>query len=239
LAKKTEQSGNSVIVYDDQIVSQISPTLFATDSWTDAQRVMGQGGRHGAVRFVRQGSDEWAIRHYYRGGMIGRLLGDKYLWSGAGNSRSLREWQLLQDMREERLPAPVPVAARCVRSGIFYTADLVTVRIPGVVPLSSRMADGREDLPLWNAVGRCVARFHNAGFCHADLNTHNIQAGGTDEVWVLDWDKGARREPAGWLADNLRRLQRSCNKVSAAEGVTFAAANWDSFLDGYKMTLSV
>ena len=194
---------------------------------------MGQSGRHGAVRFVRRDDQDWVIRHYYRGGLIGKVLTDQYFWAGENNTRSFREWDLLQEMQASGLPVPVTVAARYVRSGLCYRADLITLRIPNVVPFSSYLEGKSGDTELWHAVGNCIARFHAAGFCHADLNAHNIQVGAGKQIWLLDWDRGQRRQQGNWMAANLDRLRRSCTKISQQGAVRFIPADWDALLAGY------
>ena len=66
------------------------------------------------------------LRHYRRGGAVARLSGDAYLWTGAGRTRSFAEWRLLRQLRRWDLPVPRPIAARYVRQGLAYRADLIT-----------------------------------------------------------------------------------------------------------------
>ncbi len=233
MARQIEKLGNSVIVYDDQRVSQISPAMFEPDSWQDAEAPTGQAGRHGAVYFVRQDEQDWALRHYYRGGMIGKLLTDQYLWLGQEKTRSFHEWDLLQLIQQENLPGPVPVAARYVRRSVWYTADLITLRISNVLAFSSCLKNRAGGIDLWTSVGKCIARFHQAGFCHADLNAHNLQVDSANNVWLLDWDRGSRRPAGNWRDTNLARLQRSCRKISRDGTVDFRTSDWDALLQGY------
>ena len=65
----------------------------------------------------------------------------------------------------------------------------------------------------WAAIGRCLRRFHDAGVQHADLNASNIMLGEQGEVWVLDFDRGALRQPGSWRERVLDRLARSLAKV--------------------------
>ncbi len=238
MAKQIEKLGNSVIVYDDQRVSQISPAMFEPDSWQDAEVPSGQAGRQGAVYFVRQDEQDWALRHYYRGGMTSKLLTDQYLWLGSEKTRSFREWDLLQLIQQEHLPGPVPVAARYVRRGFWYTADLITLRIPNVLAFSSCLQNRAGEVELWASVGKCIARFHQAGFYHADLNAHNLQVDSANNVWLLDWDRGTRRPAGNWRDTNLARLQRSCRKISRDSAVNFALSDWDALLQGYHDTVA-
>jgi 3-deoxy-D-manno-octulosonic acid kinase len=109
---------------------------------------------------------------------------------------------------------------------------LLTVAVPGARTLTERLADG---LPAaaWSAVGATIRRFHDAGFCHADLNAHNILLDDTFRVTLIDFDRGTRRAAGRWRAANLARLQRSLRKVSAAEPEAFSADHWAALLAGY------
>ncbi|MCP4000630.1 MAG: 3-deoxy-D-manno-octulosonic acid kinase [Gammaproteobacteria bacterium] len=234
MVRQVNKSGDSVIVYDDRKLSQISPADFSIDRLADAERAQGQAGRHGAVCFVKRGDQDWAVRHYYRGGLIGKVFNDQYFWTGENNTRSFREWDLLQQMVASGLPVPVPVAGRYMRSGFYYRADLITQRIPGAVPFSSRLEKAAGNNELWVAVGKCIARFHAAGFCHADLNAHNIQVDALNQIWILDWDRGAHRQQGNWKAVNLARLQRSCRKICRNAGAGFMTDDWGALLAGYK-----
>ncbi len=175
LGRQVVNSGGSSIVYDDTRVSQIGPDWFRPESWPDAGHTTGKSGGRGTTYFIRHDDQDWVLRHYYRGGLPGALLEDQFLWAGSTRTRSFREWDLLYSMRELGLPVPVPVAARYVHRNFVYTADLITVRLPDVESFSSRLTAGPAGNALWRRVGECIARFHFHGFCHADLNAHNIQ----------------------------------------------------------------
>jgi len=191
------------------------------------------GGR-GTVSFVRVDSDEWVLRHYRRGGMVALLFDDHYLWQGTDRTRSFREWRLLRRLFELGLPVPRPIAAACRRRGAAYTADLITLRIPGALPLSHHLAEAALPERGWRRLGACVRRFHDAGVCHADLTAHNLLLDQAGHPWLLDFDRGRIRRPGRWRRSNLDRLLRSLNKISMENPTTqFAPGNWDMFLAGY------
>ena len=225
--------GGSVIVYDDVRVSQIKPEMFSPDYWSNADTVPGYSGGRGATLFVQHQDADWVLRHYHRGGVIGKLLRDQFVWLGSDNTRPFLEWDLLAEMHAAGLPCPAPVAARYVRTGLRYTADLITVRLPDVVPFSTRLEQGRVAPAVWAEVGHCIGAFHVAGYFHAHLSTHNLQIDTEDRIYLLDFDRGARRSPGNWRQRNLERLHRSCVKISR-EGVLFEASDWDALLAAYR-----
>jgi len=208
--------------------------MFTAAHWPDVRLSGAEQGGRASVLFVCHEQNKWVIRHYYRGGLVGRLLTDQYLWSGAHRSRSLREWELLSLMQQQALPAPVPVAAHCDRRGAWYTADLITEAIPDVRSFADLLMAGDADTVSWRAVGECIARFHEAGYFHADLNAYNIQVNSSGEVFLLDWDRGRKMKPGSWGRKNLQRLQRSLRKIAQREAITLEQTGWQALLSGYQ-----
>lgn len=154
----------------------------------------------------------WSLRHYWRGGWIGRGLVDRYLYTGLTRTRPWRELQLLAAMRAEGLPVPVPIAGRVRLSPPWYRADLLTQWLEGTESVDARLRRSRLDAQDWERIGACIRRFHEAGYYHADLNSRNILLGSDAVVWILDWDRGQKRSPGAWQQANLRRLQHDLNK---------------------------
>lgn len=232
------EAGASFIVYDDAKVSQIAPEWFGAGHWPAVERSQPEaaGGR-APVLFVAHGGDEWAIRHYFRGGLAGAVLTDQYVYTGMRRTRSVREWDLLWYMRELGLPVPAPVAAHVVRGKVFYRADLITERLPGVKSLAERFVDRTLSDSDWAAVGACIGRFHAHAFLHADLNAHNIQLDAQGQVFVLDWDRGGTTGLGGPLLGNLKRLQRSLQKLSARTGASVTGEQWQMLLQSHAANL--
>jgi 3-deoxy-D-manno-octulosonic acid kinase len=226
--------GGSAIVYDDAIVSHIKPELFEADYWGNTETAPGYAGGRGTTRFITYHGREWVLRHYHRGGFVGRFLRDQFLWLGEARTRPVLEWDLLSSIQQDALPAPVPVAARYVRHGFWYTADLITARLPDVVPFSTRLAESGAGPDIWKSVGVCVGRFHAAGYFHADLSTHNLQIGSDDTIYLLDFDRGSRRSAGNWQQQNLERLHRSCLKISGEGTISFSSDDWQALLAGYR-----
>jgi 3-deoxy-D-manno-octulosonic acid kinase len=228
------QDGNGIL-YEDALLPQADPALFEAASWPDVPVAPGYSGGRGATLFISHAGQRWVLRHYHRGGTIGRILDDQFLWTGEERTRCFREWRLLDQLQALGLPAPRPVAARYRRRGLAYTADLVTVLIPDVEPLSTRLARGPLEAAAWGAVGRCIGAFHRAGVFHADLTAHNLQIDGRDRIFLLDFDRGSLRGEGGrWREANLARLHRSFTKISEDPAIRFTPREWRWLLDGYR-----
>lgn len=223
------------IVFDADLGGQIGPAWFDRQHWSALGAWRELAGGRGGVAVITTPVGECMLRHYRRGGFVARLLGDRYLWHGRARTRSFAEFRLLARIVALDLPGPVPVAARYVRKGGWYAADLITRRIPDAVTLAERLAAGTLDAGLAAASGAVIARFHRAGIWHADLNAHNLLAA-PDGVYCIDFDRGRMRRPQQrWRQANLRRLHRSFVKLgAAAQGVgAFERAIWRPLLEGY------
>lgn len=177
-------------------------------------------------------------RHFRRGGLIGKLVRDKYWWTGLENTRAWREWKITAQLSEEGFPVPVAVAARVQRRSFFYTADLVTGCLENVRTLSEVLE--REPLcpEMWEQLGSLVARFHDRGVWHADLNAHNILLQSAESGYVplvIDFDRAEfRKQDPKWRNANLARLRRSFDKLSGlSPSFNFSEENWKSLLEGY------
>ena len=135
---------------------------------------------------------------------------------------------MLNYMVEKQLPVPVPVAARYVRYGICYKADIITREIPDIESLSDKLLGNLMTEELWKKIGGCIAKFHDQGVFHMDLNAENIQIDQNHQVFLLDFDKGKVSEPSRRLSDaNLMRLKRSIAKVTQANQLAFPNSDWD------------
>lgn len=235
MGRRVAQIGRSVIVYDDSLVSHIAPELFDPASWPGVPTAPGYSGGRGDTLFISHSGQDWVLRHYHRGGFMSRWLTDQFLWTGLERSRPWREWALLADLAAMNLPSPQPVAGRVFRRGPVYSADLVTVRIPDVVPLSTRLAAGPLAESVWRAVGAMIAQFHDRRVFHADLTAHNIQIDSKDKLFLLDFDRGRIMPAQGvWSQQNLDRLHRSLTKISRDGGIGFSATEWDLLMAGYR-----
>jgi len=216
--------------------AQFDPAWFDPGFWRANGRATALGAGRGAVVRVVGGQVDWVIRHYRRGGMVARLLDDRYLWNGADRTRAFAEFRILAELAARGLNVPLPVAARYRRKGVHYRADLITRWIDGAQTLAERVRTVGAQPADAARVGSCIAEFHMAGACHADLNAHNIMLD-PQRVWLLDFDRCAIRAPArSWQLANLARLRRSLIKLGAARDGerSFDAAFWSPLMAAYE-----
>lgn len=232
--KAVEKRGKTHLLWAQDILPECPDWLFQPDQVIQKEdsRVVHSG--RGAAYFFRLGHRALALRHYRRGGIIARLIHDRYLWTGLHQTRPFREWHLLRQLALRGLPVPKPVAARVIRSGLTYQGDLITELIPDATPLDECLANGRVDAALWHQVGATIALFHSHGAWHPDLNVRNILIQHDGSVWLIDWDKGRVLNPkrSRPFRHNLDRLYRSLNKWPEIQNQ--GRAGWADLLNGYE-----
>ena len=70
------QSGRTVILFDARSLPQAGPDQLDPEGWPQSQALRGRGGRGTAV-LVRGEFGEGVLRHYRRGGLVGRFITDR------------------------------------------------------------------------------------------------------------------------------------------------------------------
>lgn len=219
---------------------------FNARHWQEQQAVEGQASGRATVWMVKQdtpaGPQRVVLRHYQRGGAMGRLLGDRFLWEPALQSRALAEFRLLQRMRSWGLPVPVPCAARQRRSGLWYRADILVERLPGATSVFDALRQRPLPEEVWQRTGQAIARMHACGVHHSDLNCHNLLVDDGYRVWIIDFDKcGLRAQPDApgkrdWQSANMARLKRSFDKEARLHAPQWHGtdAGWDVLWRAYQ-----
>jgi len=227
------------ILYEPSLFGNPDAQLFDAMYWRSRGASSIKGGR-GQVLFIRDDEHSWVLRHYLRGGWVAKFNKDWYAWRGAECTRSFREWRLLAKLVELQLPVPTPVAARYVRNGFGYRADLITQEILDARSLSSVLEQTSLAPEQWQLIGETLARFHHCGVQHADLNAHNIVFDHSQRLFVLDFDRGVIRTPNRYWIDNvLARLLRSLNKLKLQRNIHFSATDWQHLIKAHDDALSI
>ena len=228
------RGAGGAMLYDASCLHHPDTAVFDPAHWQAQGALETTRGGRGTVAFVRASPDQrWVLRHYRRGGLIAHVSDDLYVWTGADRTRSFREWRLLRQLRAWGLPVPTPVAARYQRAGLFYRADLITAELPVRRTLTQALQQASLPTETWHAIGQCVGSLHARGVQHADLNAHNLLVGASNDIYVLDFDRGRIRARGTWERAVLARLQRSLRKVTTGQPAErFTEANWQALLAG-------
>lgn len=213
---------------------EVDTEFFNPDWWQQQQAIIGQSRGRGITWFVRFKDKELVLRHYYRGGLLGKCLHDRYVFTALNRTRAVAEYRLLLAMQAQNLPVPIPWAVRIERFGLFYRMDILLERIHGGRDLVQILRTQALTPAQWVDIGCTLQRFHQAGIYHADLNSHNILLDGDNKVWLIDFDKGEQRAAGTWQQANLQRLYRSlCKEATLHLQWHWQAADWAHLLAGY------
>ncbi len=192
------------------------------------------GGRGGSVRIELDGRAA-VLRRYHRGGAVGKLLSDQYLWMGKILSRPWREWKILQRARRAGLPVPEPIAASICRSGLWYRAALITAYLQDTETLTQRLERTELKPGGWHRIGLLVKRMHAAGIRHADLTSDNILVDSQDRFYLIDFDMArVMNRIDDWQWRPLYRFQRSMEKRDRNRKLQFDDDDWQELMDGYQ-----
>lgn len=231
-------SGNMHFLYDPTLIDDVSDTaLFEHEEslMLAAQLVKSTAQGRGEAVFFKYKDLSLVYKHYQRGGLVARILHDQYFGIKLETTRAFREWCLLRELQLLDLSSPVPVAARVIRSGLLYRADLVMREIENTATLADLCFKTAVEAETWFNVGQCIKRFHDHDVYHADLNARNILIGKDGMVYLLDFDKGCfRHSNDSWKASNLSRLNRSLVKFQSSDKpFHYKGNNWDQLLSGY------
>jgi len=257
IEKKLVQ-GKSCSLYNAELISEFSPNMLTPDYWQSQNAITGTAQGRGTTWFIRylpdshtikdedgktQQAQHWVLRHYYRGGIIGKLINDSYIFTGIESTRAMREFALLKQMQTWQLPAPKPIACRIIRHGLFglcYRADLLSSRIENAQDLVAILGKDSMSDNLWRKIGATIKRFHDHGIYHHDLNSHNILVDDQEDVYLIDFDRSELRQADNvnnskhWKDSNMSRLQRSFLKeLNQLSSFHFTDKNWQTLLSGY------
>ncbi|ESP93003.1 MULTISPECIES: 3-deoxy-D-manno-octulosonic acid kinase [Pseudoalteromonas] len=238
---KIEHTNNSYILQPQDCAMKITHNWFNVEYWRQKEAIItSKQGRAPAWFIEYQESQVGVLKHYWRGGLIGRLLSDQYLFVGLTNTRVYKEFKLLTELKALDLPVPAPIAAYVeIRFGI-YRADILTEAITGAKSLCEILRQRVASNVELQAIGRTIAKFHNNGVYHDDLNINNILFDKQGVVHLIDFDKGdIREQEANWQQANIDRLARSFKKeASKWPAFFFEKRHWQILHNAYKTELS-
>lgn len=226
-------AGAEFVIYDRGRVGDYDSSWFDTAQWRGAGTVVHSTKGRGFVLKRTIGGELWVLRHYHRGGLVSSLVYDHYLWLGLERTRAFREWRLLHDLHGRGLPVPEPLAARVVRTGPIYQADIALAYLPGTRTLTSHLDNDAVGHEQWREIGRMLRRFHDHGVDHPDLTAHNILVDADGGLFLVDFDNAVVRAPGPWAARGIDRLQRSLRKVALETGTEFDPEAWAALYRGY------
>ena len=241
MANITAINRNTYLINADSFDHELSSDWFEASYWQSKDAVSGESKGRNTTYFIQHNDLQMVLRHYYRGGLYGKLNNDRYWFSGAESTRAYQELKLLETLSSFNLPAPKPIAARVQRHLMFYRADILIEKIPNAVDVFHRLRSNRLSSETWQSIGQTIRLFHDHNVYHSDLNIHNIMCDKDSRIYLIDFDKcEIKREQAdptknNWREKNLQRLHRSLTKEKNKYDQFFWENNdWQHLITGYK-----
>lgn len=198
-------------------------------------------GRQDAWSFpIVAGSEPLRIlwRHACRGGCARFLTKD--LFHGKPR-RPFQELEVSREARSRGVETPRVLAATVHDLGLgFYRGDVLLEEREAALDGLAWMKAHRGASPgrrrrVFRMAGRTLARAHDAGLRHPDLNVKNLLVLPSGRCEILDLD-GARLAPLCWN-DRLRCLRRLHRSLKKQEGIETRSLSSPrdlmAFLQGY------
>ena len=232
---QVKQSEQSTLLLTPSSPTDVCENWFSADFWHQQNKIYAQKTGRASTWFFEHHGLKAVIRHYWRGGLVGKIVTDQYFNLGLKKSRVYQEFALLAHLSEQGFNVPKPIAAQFIPSGLIYRGDIITQAIEGaqsVLDILQRRSLTQIEI---KQVAHGIAKFHNEGVFHADLNINNILFDHQGEVYLIDFDRGQLKTPAhDWQHANMARLQRSFNKQQAKHPVFYWQHNdWQTLHSHY------
>jgi len=160
------------------------------------------------------------VKHYRRGGLLGRMVKRRYVrW---GKSRSQLEFEWLLKARDLGFNVPEPLLF-ANRGYPIYRTWLVTREIKSPVDLARLSGeDEKRARKAMVSVIEQISRLIDHRIMHVDLHPGNVVVDPTDRVYLLDFDKGKFYQgPKTRLRNRyINRWQRAVRKHGLPEYLT-------------------
>lgn len=240
MIETVQPNKNTMIWYDPEVLQQCPADYFSPQYWMMQGKVKGSATGRSTAFFVEQGEHGLLLRHYYRGGLVGKVNRDRFKREPIPESRAMAEFSLLLKLRELGLPVPRPVAAHYTKApGWGYRADILVEVIPHSSDLFKVLQQRQLTPSEWQTVGQTIRQLHDANVYHSDLNCHNIMLDTAGKCWIVDFDKCGRQASGPWKEGNLQRLLRSfhkeLNKATKAQAAFHfnETRDWSLLLNAY------
>jgi 3-deoxy-D-manno-octulosonic acid kinase len=237
---KQHVQGNHTVLSHPKYTSQITLDWFDANYWQQQNKIVGAKKGRATAWFFKQDKLTAVLRHYWRGGLVGKLLSDQYLYPGLEQTRVYKEFSLMSKLLELGLNVPTPIAAKVTRSGLIYRGDIITQAVSGAKSLLDILIERPLNNDELENIASTLALFHIKGVYHADLNINNILFNEDGDVYVIDFDRGEIKQPnAQWQQANMARLARSFLKEQGRNNSFYWQVNdWKTLHTIYKQKLS-
>ena len=233
MATRILRKKNNFIILNEDL-PDIGETIF---TYIEDNQALESGRKlagRGTVTFFRGFGLDLVHKTYKRGGLIRKLVSSIYLWTGLTKTRAHIEFDGLKKMFNLGLPVPRPIAARIIRKGIFYRAELITQEIENATTLGKNLAENNLSTGILKELGVAIRSLHGKGFMHPDLNIENILIGDSKKIFFLDFDQTQPlKQTEIQFGRDIERLRRSVKKFCEKNERDFPEREWQIMLEAY------
>jgi 3-deoxy-D-manno-octulosonic acid kinase len=214
---------------------KINQDWFSPDYWRSQKAIIAEKKGRSTTWFVKYSTGTAVLRHYWRGGLVGKILSDQYLFTGLKKTRTYQEFTLLLELQKRGLSVPTPIGAQIKKAGLVYRGDLLTQEITGAQSLLEVLQHRPLAAAEISKVGETIAAFHQQGVYHADLNINNILFDQEQRVFIIDFDRGRLVRPYHQcLKQNINRLKRSFLKEASRNSTFYwQDRHWSKLIESY------
>lgn len=227
--------------FNSELVSESNQSFIQSildcKNFEKSDRLLGFSKGRGTTWFLHTQDKlgvDCVLRHYYRGGLFGKIVKDHYFFQSISQTRAAQEFELLNNMHQWGLPVPRPIAFKISRSLFCYQADILIEKIANTQDLSQLLQQQALTNDEYKQIGKLIRHLHDHQVHHSDLNIHNIlRQTTTGQFWLIDFDKCKVQQGSEWKKENLARLLRSFNKEVNRLNIHFIQENWQALEKGY------
>lgn len=215
----------ATVLYVDALLQEavIARGLGTIGGWNAALATAASAsGRAPTAVVAGDGAARWRLKSMRRGGAAAAVAQDRYLSS----RRLVATLAASAEARARGVRCPRPVAMLLVRGPWVWTrAFMAFEEVEGAEDLArraERRGVTRDDVA---ATMGAVRGMHDLGVVHPDLNLGNVLLkavpGAAPEAVLVDFDRARcldRPVPFGLRQAAIRRLERSCAKLTGSSG---------------------
>jgi len=236
---ETLHQENTTLLCHPAYTQLLTCEWFDADFWQQQNKIVGAKKGRATAWFFKHDQLTAVLRHYWRGGLVGKLLTDQYLYLGLEKTRVYKEFSLMMRLSELGLNVPTPIAAKVTTHGLIYRGDIITQAVKGAQSLLDILITRALNQDELKKVATTLSEFHNHGVYHADLNINNILFDDSGNVFIIDFDRGEIKQPeASWQQENMKRLARSFAKEQGRNEVMhWQQSDWQLLICEYQAQL--
>lgn len=155
------------------------------------------------------------LRHYYRGGLVGKFIKDGFWRYDAWGRRARLEFKLLNYLYLNDMEVPRPLICREQVGSFFIKNDIIVQRIDASKNLAELFKENYDlGSDVIDNVAFVIAKLASFKVVHTDLNIRNILINDKLKVFLIDFDKCFYKPDFAIkdLQGMLSRLERSILK---------------------------